>query len=314
MSKKCFEDLIFFQNRLSRNNKKKFRDFVFERAGGLGLRSENYPRFKGQKNILIGDIRKAKYIIATYYDTPVKMPAFITRKAPLSNLLLSAISAILAILLVAIFPKFFYLAIPFVLLAIYSMGWLGGGKRFNFNTSSGIICLLTLMKEVKTMNNTIAYVFLDNHYKGFLGAKAMYHQMVKEDLISLDKKIIFVDRIGQGRHFVFDYFRETKFIDEVKEAIELKVLEQAKFHYREDTKEDKSDYTAFKKLHHVAIRAYPSIKDKKYFFPNSFYQDKNIDLENVDYIVTGIKKFLEKYNVQVEEETPKKTVKNIMNS
>jgi hypothetical protein len=109
MSKKCFEDLIFFQNRLSRNNKKKFRDFVFERAGGLGLRSENYPRFKGQKNILIGDIRKAKYIIATYYDTPVKMPAFITRKAPLSNLLLSAISTILAILLVAIFPKFFYL-------------------------------------------------------------------------------------------------------------------------------------------------------------------------------------------------------------
>ena len=68
----------------------------------------------------------------------------------------------------------------------------------------------------------------------------MYHQMVKEDLISLDKNN-FVDRIGQG-HFVFDYFRETKFIDEVKEAIELKVLEQAKFHYREDTKEDKSDY------------------------------------------------------------------------
>lgn len=314
MSKKCFEDLIFFQNRLSQNNKKKFRDFVFERAGELGLRSENYPRFKGQKNILIGDIRKAKYVIAAYYDTPVKMPAFITRKAPLSNLLLSASSVLLAILLVVFFPKVFYLAIPFVLLAIYSMGWLGGGERFNFNTSSGILCLLTLMKEVKTMNNTIAYVFLDNHYKGFLGAKAMYNQMVKENLISLDKKIIFIDKIGQGRHFVFDYFRETKFIDEVKEAIELKTLDQVKLHYREDTKKDKSDYTAFEKLHHVAIRAYPSMKDNEYFFPNIFYNDKNIDLENVDYIIIGIKKYLEKYNVQVEEETPKKPVKNVMNS
>ncbi len=312
MSKKNFEDLIFYQNRLSQNNKKKFRDFVFERAGELGLRSENYPRFKGQKNILIGDIRRAKYIIATYYDTPVKMPAFLTKKAPFSNIILSITSILLAILLVIIFPKFFYLAIPFILLAIYSFGCLGGGERFNFNTTSGIICLLDLIKEVKTANNTIAYVFLDNHYKGFLGAKAMYKQMEKDNLISLDKKIIFIDKIGQGRNFVFDYFRETKFIDEVKESLEAKKFDKAKINYREDTKKDKSDYIAFEKLHHVAIRAYPSAKEKEFFFENKFYNDKNIDLDNIDYVVTGIKKFLEQYNIQPEEETSKKPIKSIM--
>jgi hypothetical protein len=312
MSKKNFEDLIFYQNRLSQNNKKKFRDFVFERTGELGLRSENYPRFKGQKNILIGDIKKAKYIIATYYDTPVKMPTFLTKKAPFSNIILSVSSILLAILLVVIFPKFFYLAIPFILLAVYSFGLLGGGERFNFNTTSGVICLLDLIKEVKTVNNTIAYVFLDNHYKGFLGAKAMYKQMEKDNLISLDKKIIFIDKIGQGRNFVFDYFRETKFIDEVKESLEAKKFDKVKINYREDTKKDKSDYIAFEKLHHVAIRAYPCVKEKEFFFENSFYSDKNIDLDNVDYIVTGIKKFLEQYNIQPEEETSKKPIKSIM--
>ena len=56
------------------------------------------------------------------------------------------------------------------------------------------------------------------------------------------------------------------------------------------------------------------MKDNEYFFPNSFYNDKNIDVENVDYIIIGIKKYLEKYNVQVEEEAPKKPVKTVMNS
>ena len=48
----------------------------------------------------------------------------------------------------------------------------------------------------------------------------MYHQMVKEDLISLIK-IIFVDRIVK-EGILFWIISETKFIDEVKEAIELK--------------------------------------------------------------------------------------------
>ena len=313
MSKKCFEDLIFYQNRLSQKNKKNFRDFIFERAGELGLRSENYPRFKGQKNVLIGDIKKAKYIIAAYYDTPIKMPVFLEKKAPLSNLILSVSLLIVAIAFIAIFSRFFYLAIPIILLAVYCFGWLGGGKRFNFNTTSGVICLLDLMKEVKTANNTVAYVFLDNHYKGFLGAKAMYTQMEKDHLISLDKKIIFIDRIGQGKNFVLDYFRETKFIDEVKESLEAKDFGKAKINYREDTKKDKSDYIAFEKLHHVAIRAYPSVKDKEFLLNNAYYNDKNIDLNNVDYVVSGIKTFLEKYNIQTEEDAPKKTIKNVMN-
>ena len=190
MSKKGFEDLIFYQNRLSQKNKKKFRDYIFERAGELGLRSENYPRFKGQKNVLIGDIKKAKYIIAANYDTPIKMPAFIERKAPLANIIISISLLVIAAALILIFPKYFYVTIPFILLAVYCFGWLGGGKRFNFNLTSGVICLLDLMKEVRTVNNTVAYIFLDNHYKGFLGAKAMYKQMEKDNLISLDKKKI----------------------------------------------------------------------------------------------------------------------------
>ena len=62
-----------------------------------------------------------------------------------------------------------------------------------------------------------------------------------------------------------------------------------KINYREDTKKDKSDYIAFEKLHHVAIRAYPSVKDKEFLLNNTYYNDKNIDLNNVDYVVSGIK-------------------------
>ena len=67
-------------------------------------------------------------------------------KSTVKCLLLSAISTILAILLV-LFSQIFHLVIPFVLLAIYSMGWLGGENDLILIRQ--VELFTTLMKEVK---------------------------------------------------------------------------------------------------------------------------------------------------------------------
>ena len=303
MSKKNFEDLIFYQNRLSKGNKKNFRDFILERAGELGLRSENYPRFGGQKNVVIGDLSKLKNVIVTNYDTPVKMPAFVMKSSPLSNIIIAISSLIIALILIIAIPKMFYLGIPFILLAMYSYGWLGGASRFNFNSTSGILCLLDLMEEVGTINNKIAYAFLDNHFKGFSGAKAMNNQMTKDDLITIDRKIIIIDKIGYGNNFVLDYFRETKFVDEIKEALESSKIIKAKVSYHEATNGNTTDHFAFKKFHHVAIRAYTSRNNKGFYSDKMLYKnDRHITLSNVDYVVSGMKAFIAKKNIKEKAE------------
>lgn len=301
MSKKDFEDLIFYQSRISSKDKKNFRNFIFERAGELGLKSELYPRSGTSKNIVIGDLKKAKYIIGSFYDTPLSLPASLLQMGPIALFIINALCIIISLLILIIMPKVFYLIIPFVIILFYNLGLFGGAKKFNFNATSGILCLLDLMKKVGTMSNNIAYVFLDNHFKGYKGAKAMAKQMQKDGLDPTERKVIIIDRIGLGNYIVLDYFRETKFVDEVKVALESSKAIKSKIVLRDGSITNTSDHVGFKKFHQVCIFGYNYRTASGYVNDKESYRnDRMINHNNIDFLVEGLKTFIETH-VKIEE-------------
>lgn len=190
--------------RRTREQKSQFIDYIKKVSSDLGcsctVESDGKKRNEN-RNIVVGDIYKAKVICTAHYDTASRslIPQALINNSlflfvvslicmfataflvPLING--GLISVLISILLIAIFfamPIFTLIIVIYAMLKIVII-WFSDkftGSKFMSNpnnandNSSGVFTLLTIMNELnKEYKNKVAFVFFDNEERRLKGSK-----------------------------------------------------------------------------------------------------------------------------------------------
>ena len=307
MIRKYYEDLTFYQKRYTQTEKRAFRDYIQKQAHDASLKTSLFPERTASKNLVIGDLKNAKYVICAHYDTTPYLPIALERSYGYSHVLLEILSLVLGVgigvILLIFVPKLFWISIITTLLGVYGFLRISGiipwTRRFSYNdNTSGIITLLHLMSENKTFKNEVAYVFIDSKEKGLKGSKLLSNLMQEQRMISSkeDKKFIFVDSIGVGKDFAISWYRETRFVWQLKEIFEKY---NSKYGYtvalKEDNKKDVNDYLSFKRFDHASITCYKDVKKNGGYSKNLIkpQRDDYADEANIEYLAMIIREYIE---------------------
>ncbi|UQF71329.1 hypothetical protein M2901_01450 [Vagococcus lutrae] len=234
-----FKDWLFryqylYKKRASRQTKHRFisalvSDIVNFRDD-ISVIEYNVHRKYSAKNIYVGDIQKAKQIICTYYDTPIRhMGAYQffdrteQRKRTIQYILLSSILLIVlglfgTIMYMKMAPTTFQMfSIQTVLVALifgvffFFLGKFSKGfpqsKTLVRNTSS-ILTILEMIKRQKKKD--VAYAFLD---EGSLGDNGLI-ELLKE--CSVNANIVFLDCVGANQPLHYLSQKNTRFKSEIE--------------------------------------------------------------------------------------------------
>lgn len=159
-------------------------------------------------NVVVGDIEKAKIVLAAHYDTGVRevLPPFICPTRPATYMLYEALMPLLALAVSFLisFGVTFALNMPnmtlplFLLLLVVTLFYPKYGKsemnNKNANTS-GVIALLEVAKALTPRyRGEVCFLFLDGNAQASKGAKRLRraHPCLK------DKPVFVVDCVGEG--------------------------------------------------------------------------------------------------------------------
>lgn len=296
MNRKYYEDLTFYQKRKTLAEKRAFRDYIQKQARDLGLRSNIYPENKSCKNVIVGDLKNAKYVVCAHYDTEPKLLPLIERNYTYCHKFLEVLSLILGVGLLVLFYflNILWLGICCIAISVFLFlrisGVLATSRKFSYNdNTSGIITLLNLMDTNKDFNQRVAYVFLDNKEKGLIGSKALSKMMQNQKMIvqKEDKKFIFIDCVGLGKDFTISWYRETKFVDKLKDLFLEKCDDKYTITLKEDSKVDVNDYMSFKRFDHASITCYKNVdrKKKRFLYKDiKPVNDSYIDIKNIEFL------------------------------
>lgn len=96
------KDMGAYQERMRRKSKARFRRYLETQAKKYDLEYQ-VSKSKLAKNVIIGNIETADYVIGAHYDTPPRLPAFIA-----NNILLTNIALMVIIPTMIIFSLFVY--------------------------------------------------------------------------------------------------------------------------------------------------------------------------------------------------------------
>lgn len=207
--------------RMSRSHKSNFRDFVVEYSKTLGYEAKVDDCFLA-KNVIVGDLKKAKIVLTAHYDTPPNLPFNFVKKQAVGlgvgSLALAGLGLIFTDLALkngspqmiesAMNVAKGIAAIPTLAmagstgLALYSMGLLGGENKNNYDdNTSGVLTLITLMNYYKSLppeqRDEIAFVFFDNEEKGLFGS--LCHR-VKHLKKCKNQQFLNFDCVGVGKN------------------------------------------------------------------------------------------------------------------
>ncbi len=184
------------------------------------------------KNIVIGDVKKAKTILAAHYDTPANMP-FPNFLAP-KNIFISVLYQFLIVFIglfimgvVAYLVSIITDNVLIILAAEYIMLFglvylLMAGKanpnNLNDNTSGVITLVETMNKLSEEEREKTAFVFFDNEELGLLGSRA-FKKKYKNEM--KEKLLINFDCVSDGDYFLIICNNKTEKIygEKIKENI-----------------------------------------------------------------------------------------------
>lgn len=242
--------------RMTRKQKLVFRQSIlrnYERA--------RVDKHLWAKNIIIGDIDKAKTIIMAHYDTPPKLPTWFMKHMYLWTLIG------LPIVYWCILYTMFHFAtrgghsgdyiihianisqyiIP-ILLILYFYGGLGGANPINMNdNTSGVLTVLDLVDKTK-QDDRYAFVLFDNEEKGLFGSIAFrfrYRKRLK------NKRLIVLDCVGVGD--VLMLYTVGKCTPVAKDLIEVHDDASMRLIHKKSTPSTMSDHVSFRGLNHVLL-------------------------------------------------------------
>lgn len=216
-----------------RKTKQQKTDFIgFMKKNFSDMKIEEGGRIIKSRNLVIGDVQKADFILTAHYDTCAVLP-FPNVLSPINmaftlfyNILIClpffAVMAIICRLLSFVIDVFLIrywisFAIMLVLLFTVFMGGKPNKHTANDNTS-GVITLLELMNRLSPeQKERTAFVFFDNEENGMLGS-AFFAKKYKGCLA--DKLVINFDCVSDGDHILVAMNNEvkTKYDPFVKDA------------------------------------------------------------------------------------------------
>ena len=220
-----------FQVRKSRKQKEKFAERVKEQAVSEGYKF-NIETTKGiikSRNIVVGNVEKAKVVYTAHYDTCAwsPFPNMIWLKSPIMYLLYQALitciilfvgfgaSLLLAICVGTADYTQYVFSVTVLLLGIQLMFGFRNKKTANDNTS-GVLTLLTIMEKIPvSMREDVAFVFFDNEEKGLIGSSAFYKKHKPDD-----KCLVNFDCVGEGDNIFFIHKKgaDEKHIESLKNS------------------------------------------------------------------------------------------------
>lgn len=208
LSKEIFEK---FQVRKTAKQKTRFISFLCSRIDGVQV--EQNKRF-ANRNLVIGDIQKAKLIVTAHYDTcaVLPFPNFLTPKNILVYLLYNVlIAAVICGITVLVGRLAFwltadilaaYLAVWSALLVFVFLLVAGPANTHTANdNTSGVVTLCEILQTLPPAEREkIAFVFFDNEEAGLIGS-ALFKRKHKNEL--KDKLVMNFDCVSDGDTLLF---------------------------------------------------------------------------------------------------------------
>ncbi len=203
LSKEIFEK---YQVRKTHKQKSAFIKLLQERLGKDKVKVESGGIF-GSRNIIIGDIDKAEYVLGAHYDTQPVMPFpnFLTPKNVFIYILYNlfivfAMFAIIYIvggimfLLKADFWTVYYVCL-LILIGMMLLIYAGKANKHTANdNTSGVITLIEAFHNEKLKDN-MAFVLFDHEEVGMFGSMAFAGKHKKQ---LKNKPVINFDCVGVG--------------------------------------------------------------------------------------------------------------------
>lgn len=262
--------------------------------------------FLHNRNIVIGDVDSASIIIGAHYDTCAKLPFpnFITPK----NIFIYILYNILICIPFFLISGLFYYLISFVindfeiafllsdifLLVMLVVGLLIGipNKHTANDNTSGVIMLLELMSNLtEEEKKKIAFVFFDNEENGLFGS--LYFAKVHKKGLN-DKLMINFDCVSDGDNMlvVLNKQAHEKYKEIIKDTFVSKDKKRV-YIEKSSTAFYPSDQINFP--NNIAICFLNKCKLGLYMDKIHTKKDIVFDEENINYLVSCVKSFINKF-------------------
>lgn len=290
MIEKLFNELINYQERMHRKSKARFREYLKEKAKEKNLPYYIYPETFASKNVVIGNLKTAKYILGVHYDTPPRLPSILVKNLTVFNI----VGALFFPFLIFIFSYFeinlIYALSIYLIILLHLMGiGIANKKNYNDNTS-GVLTLLLLMEKLK--RDDVCYVFFDNEEKGLIGSLQLATSLKRQKGYKAYSKIyINFDCVGRGEVFGIVAFNKAKQI--ANKLIEINEDKAIEYVIRKRSIFEGSDHFSFKNWNSLGIMCY-NRKGKKLYLNNIHSnKDNYINLNNISSLVNTITKYLD---------------------
>lgn len=295
-----YQELTSYQERMHRKSKALFRRFLKNKAEQFNFEYEIVPEKGLAKNVIIGNIRTAKYIIGAHYDTPPKMPSFVANNIVAANIA-SIIFPIVIIIMFIFFPIIAAILFGFYIFSlVYLLGFFSIANKKNYNdNTSGVLVLLYLMSKIK--KDEVAYVFFDNEEKGLIGSFSLAAFMRKQNIKLSTKEYYILDCVGRGKSFRFSSFRNNKLSSDLIDIANEINKEDYCFEVTKGNIFEISDHLVFCNYNHVGIMSYEFTKNKYKIRNIHSRKDRYLDLGNIRIISDIIKNYLDRRMVWTTE-------------
>jgi Ca2+/Na+ antiporter len=280
MLNNLYSELEIRQERMHRKSKEKFRGYLKDKADELKLGYKVTPNNSSiAKNVIIGSLQGAKYVIGAHYDTPPRMPALLMKSTVLLNLFLMAYAIVMFIFTIINPFVFLIMFLLYITMLLYMLGFFSIANKYNYNdNTSGVLTVLYLMEKLK--DEACCFVFFDNEEKGLLGS-LVFRKMYARKLNN--KEIIILDCVGMGSHFGLISYGRSK-LSNILEDKAKGFNNGFSFVARKPSSFEMSDHASFRNFEHVGIMCYHK-KDNKYRMKNIHsHKDKYLDLDNIEAI------------------------------
>lgn len=289
-----------YQVRKSNRQKTAFIDLLKEYFPEMTIQEGGFPKCR---NLIIGDIEQAKFVLSAHYDTCARLPFpnFITPKNPLLSILYSVLLVIpmffavfLVNLLLNCVTDHYWVHYWLSLLTYFALMLLliaGPANKHTANdNTSGVITLCELLGVLTEEERAkAAFVFFDHEETGLIGS-SLFRSKYKK--LMQDKLLINFDCVSDGDHILVSANKTARkeYADMLKEAFKPSDNKSILFTKAERTYYP-SDQMGFKKA--VAVAA---LKRKRFigYYMDRIHTNKDtrMDKENIKLICDAVHKML----------------------
>lgn len=229
---------IIFANhevRKTKLQKTYFIEWVTEYIKNLGYEVKVEKGSFGARNIVVGDVSKAKVIFTAHYDTCAAMPLpnFITPKSIACYLayqlflsvFIIALPVAVAFIVGLLEPMLMPVVIFIGIYAILALMMFGPANKHTANdNTSGVITVLDLLTALsEDKRGEVAFVLFDLEEAGLLGSSSFAKKHRKE---IKDTPLINFDCVSDGENILFALNRKAK---NYKEQLENAYISDEKF-------------------------------------------------------------------------------------